>query len=300
MKKLSKLTALLLAFVLCLSTMSAFASEFNESEDSQTYVINEEEMIAQLQSMSDEELKEQGYSDDAINEIREFDYFEALSERAALDDETLLLYGYTEDEIEDLRAYVQSGGRLRKTIDPNTLTMTLSFSPLMSIGKQDTATINWEWQRVTLIQFVDSVAVAWKTTSGSPLYYVPSSGERMAVTYSKIDPSVSGANLRTEYSSWKVKDYQTIYVNFSLGASTGYFAYRGAGRFTMKTDSGTFNNFYIDVAYGHYYHLVSPSISINVLTGSVSVSFKNDTRIDDKHLRRVYNSNFRVVHNYDD
>lgn len=187
MKKLSKLTAILLVFALCLSTMSAFAGE---SENSQTYVINEEEIITQLQAMSDEELKEQGYSDDAINEIREFDYFEALSERAALDDETLLLYGYTEDEIEDLRAYVQSGGRLRKTIDPNT--------------------------------------------------------------------------------------------------------------FTMKTDSGTFNNFYIDVAYGHYYHLVTPSISINVLTGSVSVSFKNDTRIDDKHLRRVYNSNFRVVHNYDD
>lgn len=300
MKKLSKLTALLLAFVLCISTMSAFASELNELEQPQTYVISEEEMIAGLQSMSDEELKEQGYTDDAINEIREFDYFQALSERAALDDETLLLYGYTEEEIEDLRAYVESGGRLRKTIDPNTLTLTLTFSPLMVAGKQGTGILKWEWQRVTLIQYQDCIAVAWKTTNGSTLCYSPSNSNRMAVTYTKIDPSAMGAGTKTEYIDWKVNDYQSLYVKVALGASTNYFAYSGEGRFTMKTDSGTFSNFYIDAAYGHYYHLATPSISINVLTGSISVSFKNDTRIDDKHLKRVYNSKFKVVYNYDD
>lgn len=279
--------------------MSAFASELNELEQPQTYVISEEEMIAGLQSMSDEELKEQGYTDDAINEIREFDYFQALSERAALDDETLLLYGYTEEEIEDLRAYVESGGRLRKTIDPNTLTLTLTFSPLMVAGKQGTGTLKWEWQRVTLIKYVDCIAVAWKTTSGSTLYYSPSSSNRMAVTYTRISGTV-GAYTKTEYFDWKVTDYQSLSVNVPLGASSNYFAYSGVGQFTMKTDSGTFSNFYIDAAYGHYYLSITPSISIDAFTGKVSISFLGNSTVDDKHLRRVYNSTFKVVNNYDD
>lgn len=298
MKKLSKLTALLLAFVLCLSTMSAFASELNELEKPQTYVISEEEMIAQLQSMSDEELKEQGYSDDAINEIREFDYFEALSERAALDDETLLLYGYTEDEIEDLRAYVQSGGRLRKTISSNTLTLSLNFSSVAS-GKQGKGTVIWNWKRVALIKYLDCVAVAWKTTNGATLNYAPSSSNRMVTTWTKININASGDNTILLYDDWKVNSNESIYVRVGIG-SDDYFAYKGVGTFVLKSTSGTFKEFYIDVGYGHYYLLATPTISVNILSGGISISFKGTQTIDTRHLKRVYDAGFNQVLNYDD
>jgi len=297
MKKLNKFIAFFLAMALCLSATTAFANDSLTNENIQTYVINEEDMIEQLKSMTDEELKSYGYTDDEISDLRNFDYFEALTERAALDDETLILYGYSEDEIDELRAYVDSNGRLRKTISSNTLTLSLSFSNITE-GKQGVGTVKWNWKRVTLIKWTDCIAVAWKTTNGATINYAPSSSYRMTTTMTKIS-NVEGNNTIYFNNDWKVNSNESIYVNVGLG-SNDYFAFSGIGKFMIKSTSGTFKEFYIDVGYGHYYLYVTPSISINILSGSISISFKGKCQIDERHIKRVYNSKFAIVHNYDD
>lgn len=298
MKKLNSFISLLLSVVLCFSATTVLANNINENNDGQTYVIKEEDMISQLQAMTDEELKSYGYQDNEIKEIRDFNYFEALSERAAMDDKTLLLYGYTEDEILELRDYVASGGRLRKTISSNTLTLSLSFSNIVA-GKQGLGTVRWNWKRVALIKYTDCIAVAWKTTSGATLNYAPSSSYRMTTVWTKINVNASGAQTINLYDNWKVNSNESIYVRVGIG-SDDYFAYSGVGQFMMKATSGNFSEFYIDIGYGHYYLLVTPTISVNVLTGSISISFNGAGQKDERHLKRVYNSRFGVVYNYDD
>lgn len=298
MKKIQKSLAFLLALIICFLSTPALANDLEKNSTSKTYTISEESIIAELQAMSDTELYQMGYTKQDIEQLRNFDYFKALSERASLDNETLALYGYTPDEIQTLRDYVASGGRAKKTISPNTLTLSMSFSGITT-GKQATCKVVWTWKRVALAKFTDCVAVAWKTTNGATINYVKSSSNRMLVKWTKINLNAVGSNVLTFYKDWQVNSNESIYVKMGMGTSD-YFAFTGTGTFTLKATSGTFKEFYIDIGYGHYFILASPSISVNILTGSISISFKGAGTKDTRHLKRVYNASFKVVQNYDD
>ncbi len=298
MKKMQKYLAILSVLVICLSSTPALATNLEKNSASKTYTVSEEDIIAQLQTMSDAELYQIGYTSQDIKQLRNFDYFKALSERASLDNETLALYGYTPEEIQTLRDYVASGGRAKKTISPNTLTLSMSFSGITA-GKQATCKVVWTWKRVALAKCIDCFAVAWKTTNGATINYINSSSNQMVVNWTKINPNAIGKNTLTFNEKWQVKDNQSIYVKMGIGTND-YFAYTGTGTFKLGSTSGTFKEFYIDAAYGHYYILATPSISVNILTGSVDISFKGAGIKDTRHLKRVYNANFKVVQNYDD
>lgn len=291
---MKKIICTILALVLIsIIPAQAFANE-NEL-NCQTFVVNEEKIIEQLKKSSDEELHKMGYTTQQIEEIRKFDYFEALSARAKLDDETLTLYNYSPDEIQELREYVASGGRAKGKINSNSLKITLKFDNITK-GKQANGTISWEWTKTTLIQFIDCVAVAWKTTSGSTINYSKNTNNFVSLTLTKINPNVAGAQTTTATKQWSVKDNQSIYANIPIG-TYGYFAFKGSGKFTIKSTSGTFNEFYIDCAYAHYTISATPNISISDGKTNLSISFKGGLN-DDMHIKRIYNASFNIVEDY--
>lgn len=290
-----KLSKKILAFVLALILITVIPISVSaDEEDSQTFVVNEEQIIEELQNMSDEELIEIGYDNEQIEEIRNFDYFEALKQRAALDDETLLLYRYTPEEIEELRDYVASGGISRKTISSNTLTLGLSFKN-KTTGKKADGVITWQWKRAALVKFIDCVAVAWQTTNGNTINFVKNS-YKVTSTWTKVNPNSTEPNTKTSTSTWQTNNFQSIYARIPMGGSN-YFAYTGSGTFTMESTSGTFKEFYIDYGYGHYTVSATPNISLSSSGVGVSISFKGGIN-DEQHIKRVYNASFGIVQNY--
>lgn len=292
---MKKIICTVLAIILItIIPMSAFANE-NEP-NSQTFIVSEEEIIEKLKNTSDEELQKMGYTSKEIEEIRTFDYFEALSERAKLSDEILALYNYSPEEICELRNYVASGGKTKGKINSNSLTITLKFSNITN-GKQATGTVSWKWNKTTLIQLIDCVAVAWKTTSGATINYSKVDGNNVAVTLTKINPNVAGAATTTAKVEWNVNDNQSIYARVPIG-TYGYFAYTGTGKFIMKATSGTFNEFYIDCSYAHFTIKATPNISLSFSGIGVSISFIGGLN-DDMHIKRVYNASFGIVENYE-
>lgn len=68
-------------------------------------VENEADIYLKLQSMTDRELRESGYTEKEIAQLREFDLGKAIIERASLDDFTLRDMGYTQEDIDILRQY---------------------------------------------------------------------------------------------------------------------------------------------------------------------------------------------------
>lgn len=262
------------------------------------FEINENEYIADLQAQSDAQLSQMGYSELQIAEIREFDYFKALQERASLNDETLLMYGYTMDEIYNLRMFVASGGRLKKTISGSTLQISLTFSSV-SAGQSAKGKFSWKWSRVPLMKFMDSIGVAWNSTAGSGKYhYSVVSSNKVHFTYTKIDPSVYGDATVNATTDWNVGAYDSIYAKFTISMGSGYFAFSGYGEFLMKCTSGTVNEFYIDAAYGHYVITWNPNISVTLSGVNISLGFKGTA--DERHIKRLYNKSFSIVEKYDD
>lgn len=294
MKLLKKMfISAIVLLIVALTPVSVFAE--GNYIDSQTFVLREDVIIENLQRMSNDELRNLGYSDDQIIQLRDFDYYEALKKRAALDDETLHLYRYTDDEIEELREYVSDGKKLRKTISPNTLTISLSFKNKVT-GKQADGVISWNWQRAALVKFIDCVAVAWKTTNGATINYVPNSNNKVVAIWTKVNPNSTEPAQTTSSSTWQVNNNQSIFAKVAMGG-INYFAYSGKGIFTMKATSGTFSEFYIDYGYGHYTIAVTPGISVSPSGVGVSISFKGGTN-DNQHIKRVYNASFGIVIQY--
>lgn len=294
MKLLKKCFLYFLTFLqILIIPMSAFACV--EENVNQSFSISEEEIIHQLQSMSDTELLKVGYTTEQIEQIRSFDYFDELSKVSSLDDETLLLYRYTPDEITELRSYIASGGKSRKTISPNTLTISLYFKN-KTVGKQADVVVNWEWKRTALIKFIDCVAAAWNTTNGDTINYIPNDKNQVIVNWSKINPNSTEPDKKTATSSWQVNNNQSIYAHIPMG-NTNYFAFSGTGTFTIKSTSGTFKEFYMDYGYAHYSVSVKPSISLSKDGLGVSLGFKGGLS-DNRHIKRIYNASFGIVANY--
>lgn len=302
MKTTKKLLSFILAILmLCIPTTVAFAQTTDEAP--QVYVINEEEMMEELQSKTDDELSEIGYSTEDIQEIRDFDYFEELSKRAEFDDETLRLYGYTDDEISTLREYVNSDGRTRLTISPNTLTISLGFISRMN-GVRATFKLDWEWKRVPIQRNIDCVGAAWRVDKGDKMYFIPYNDEYMTVTYKKINPAAGGPNSASENFKWNGDDFYTkVPILTSFAGSKDYFSYSGTGRFTISVKNTTnerFETLSVAVAYGHYYKTVTIGISASLSATPFSISFTGNSTVDTRQIKRIYNRDFSIFQDYSD
>lgn len=297
---MKKTMSIILSIVLCFSLTSfAFAKENNGQDDALVFTINEEEQYQLLKAKTNEELSAEGFSTDEIEEIRNFDYFTALSERADLPDETLLLYGYTPHEIDELRQYVSAGPKSRKTI--SSTTMTLKLEPINKVArKKVTFRLSWNWSRVPFLKFVDCIGASWITSNGSgTFYYDPQSNNKVHLKYTKINPDAHGSSTDSsiEWPNSMVTNSQ-VASKFAISIGEDFFAFSGYGDFTLECTSGSVDKFYIDSGYGHSIVSISPGISVSVSGKSVSIGFKGGA--DEKHCKRVYNANnYTIVKNFD-
>lgn len=262
------------------------------------YQVSEINMYHNLKMKSDAELIQLGFSEAEILRLREFDLFDAMKERAMLDDETLHLYGYSENDIIELREYVASEGKLRKVISGSTLSLSLSFTA-RDAKRGATGVFTWKWSRVPFFTMIDSIGVAWQKDAGSGFFnYKKDNYNKVTYTYTKINPSAYGNATEKGTSNWRVVTNTAIDAKIPISIGKDYFAFSGEGKFRLESTSGDVTEFYIDAGYGHSIISLEPGISISPGGVKAGVSFKGGA--DERHIKRVYNGSFSVVHNYDD
>lgn len=294
---LKKLLSTFLIFNLCTFPIVQVSASALTS-DVEVYQVSEFDMYYDLKMKNDSELIQLGFSELEILQLREFDLFDAMEERSMLDDETLHLYGYSENDIIELREYVASGGRLRKVISGSTLSLSLSFTGQVA-KRSATGIFTWKWSRVPFFTMIDSIGVAWQKDAGSGFFNYKNDGyNKVTYTYTKINPNAYGNATEKGTSNWRVVTNTAIDAKIPISIGKDYFAFSGEGRFRLESTSGDITEFYIDAGYGHSIISFEPGISISPGGVKAGVSFKGGA--DERHIKRVYNGSFSVVHNYDD
>lgn len=128
-----------------------------------TYSINEYELIKKLKAESDDKLKEKGYSDNEIKEIRNFDFVEKIKERSKLSDEQLKNLKYTDEQIKIFRNFSGSEEEiiaLSATVNGSIMKDSYYYD---SVANRTYFTLgfSWYWSYCPFITLTDVIGVGW-------------------------------------------------------------------------------------------------------------------------------------------
>lgn len=169
MKKFKKILSLAMALTLCLSlAIPAFGVEAQDSEEEYTIVLNEYEMWINEQ-LNPLEIDTGNESD---NEYESFNYYEALYERAVMPEDNLKNLGYTEDQIAQLKEYAADPENSNIDFYATSSSVSLSFSAEKQTYTQYTdyyVYSTWTWSSMPLMSFTDAFAVAWQGVNKSAI-----------------------------------------------------------------------------------------------------------------------------------
>ncbi len=299
---------LALIFLLSAFSINSLAAENDTSIKETCIIINEWDEYKRLTSMTDDELQENGFTLEKIEEIRNFDYEGEIRKTAKLDDKTLLAYGYTDKEIIALREAASMEDipeNVIKSISTSTMTSVVRY---VSNGSRNEAGItmyyvnlkySWSWNRVPLVKFIDTVAIAYASNTGYDFSYCIQSGNSVRADFQPIYP---GYTTIPQAKSWQYSIDKTncIYANLGLqikdedGLMT-HFAYDGYGTFQL-TNRSNCARLRINACYGHTIVNIVPDFSVGISSISPIIDF--ELGIDEQHCVGEFYENFTIASNY--
>lgn len=285
--------------------VSAVSAESEKIAKSTT--INEWEQYNDIVSSTDADLKQKGYTEAEIAEIRSFDYEKEIRNRASLSDEMLYKYGYSDSEITELRNAAKLEDipvSVMKTISSATMTTTLRYLSNGSRveGGKTMYYVNmkfsWSWSRIPIFRLFDIVVVAFDSSTADKFSYCVQSSNQVhaklkELSTSKIIDRAYNWTLSTKY-------YNSIYVKFPIcnhdvNANVSHFVYNGYGTFQLTNRSNKARLF-VDACYGHTTTNIVPSFSISGTGPSLNVSLV--LGMDDQHCTGYFFENFTISKNY--
>ncbi|MCM1363624.1 MAG: hypothetical protein NC122_08670 [Faecalibacterium sp.] len=186
---MKKFISIVLAIFVLLSAATVNVAAIDK-ENEKTTVISEWDEYQKIVSMTDQELKDVGYSEQQIDQIRNFDYEKEIKARAKLDDETLKAYGYTKTEIDELRKVAKMNDipiDIMKTISNSTLTTKLNY---ISNGSRTEAgktmyyvnmKFSWKWNKIPYFKGTDMIVVAFSSSTANAFTYYISSANKVTI-----------------------------------------------------------------------------------------------------------------------
>lgn len=267
MKKqfIRRTTAILLSltFLFSLTLFSSAANQpkhdvsKNQKKLLSSTKIREYDMLKQLQSQSDDELKNKGLSESEIKEIKDFDFAKALKARATKNsDKELSSLGYSADEISVLRD--SNSTELQLAALSATLTLEVSeyghfYTSSLSEVYLETY---FEWDSFPVFYGSDIIATAW-----SDGMYCQVNNQVQYETYCSVNYYMPGN--RAYYNSYT---YNVIadtnngaHVKFPLNVGPAY-ALSGYMQ-TYITKQAAVQEIAVLSKYGHSTISVSPTVS---------------------------------------
>lgn len=273
-KKLSLITSV--ATVICLLTsqvllatpMSSTTPPQAPPQIQQTITLNEFNELKELQKKNPEELKSLGLSDVEINQVPNLvnEYKQKLKERASLSDQELKSLGYTEDQVKMLKAIQDKPITDAQAV---ALAATLSMDPYIAYYYYDSyanktflrATLAWEWSSKPIVQHYDLIAIAWSGGFIQDSSYDAQNSHRIHY--------ITSLGYSESYYAWSTTPGQGCSHTFQFADIAGWWAQSGYAT-ASSFANGRVPNVGIRMVYGHSAVNITPSISMN--GGSISIS----------------------------
>lgn len=308
-KKFLSLTLSIMVILLTfIPVVDVYAEDLKINNNDVNYTdYNEYSVYKSISEKTDKQLLSEGYTEDDIKYIRNFDYEKEIRLRASLPEETLKTYGYTESEIKELKLVAQMD-----TIPQATL-MSISRSTLGSsirVKKTGNLTENgkkvryvdlqytFKWKRAPVFIFTDLVVIAFNSNNSSAFSYKKVSGYNMKTSMTNL----AAGSTKTNTYSWvfDTKSQKAVSAKFPVGirdtnGKLTHMCWSGIGVIRL-TNPSTSSRLYIDACYGHTTINLTPSFSINISGVSAGVSLKKG--MDARHDCGLYYSNFKIDDSY--
>lgn len=318
---MKKFTSILLTLITLISVLSfssvsyAQNTDVLQSEGITTNSVNGEtiteyneyEMYKKIASKTDAQLKAEGYSDENIEYIRDFDFEEEIRLRASLPYETLKTYGYTDSEIKELKE-IKSTDTLAEIQKKSIARATLGSS--IRIHKKGTLTENgkkvnyvdlkymFKWKRIPMFLLSDIVVIAFNSGNSSQYAY------KKVSSYCMKAPLTVLSNNKTSNQniSWKIdtKSGKAVSAKFAIGLKnmdgTMYsMCWGGTGYLRLTNPKKA--RLYIDACYGHTTINIVPSFSVST-SGTASIGISLRKGMDARHDTGYYYDNFKIDNSY--
>ena len=171
MKKRSLSVMLALLILLAsICTVSAYETSSTSAQDNSSFVcktVSEYEVIANLARRSSNDLIDAGYSLQEIQNIKNYKelYVEHIGELNNLSTEVLKEHGYTNSQIYDIRNFTGAESQIARV--GATVTLQVNITSLKYDGNYTRGTViySWLWNGVPEFKMKDIVAFAWNDWS---------------------------------------------------------------------------------------------------------------------------------------
>lgn len=272
-----KVLSSLLVMVFALVTLSVPTAAVEQVDGVEKYegCTNEYEEIKRLQSKTVLELEELGYTRESAQDLVEFDYVEALMERAKEDRNQLLAYGYTEEQVSMLKNMAETGEVKESVLVATSAECDGWFECVEASSASISLEYVWEWSSMPLFTHRDGVALRWQgvNLAGGPLVLRRVTGSS---TYCEVDYYyiLSGeAEYTRSVTCTPEPDFSAVKAFFDMqtdkfDAETEAWAKGGRLGVTLeKTGTNAINFINVSGKYGH---------KIATVTTSIDFSFADD------------------------
>lgn len=237
--------------------------------------ITEYERFNALKEMDSKELEANGYSEKDIEEIRNFSYETALFERAQLSEEELHDLGYTDEAIKILKGY--DGSKLTAGSEVMSIipTCTSEIKFVTSSNKMIQYRYSWEWNVAPVFLGTDGVATCWQTITPEATY-VDGLSVGGLVTVKYVNGSAtSSVTLSPAAEDITCSTACKFPMTKTISGLDGYWAKSGELYNSVSIPSSSpYEISYIKVntVYGHAKATASISFSCSVSGPSISVA----------------------------
>lgn len=247
---------------------SSFASE-NENPNSE-YSISEYELVKQLESKSNSELKRMGYDNEDIDQIRNYDelFKENIEEIKGINEDVLKNdFEYTDEQIDIIQNFNGSESQMAKASASVSVKATKNSSSSTSKISRLNVKIRFVWSGIPATQFIDSFAMV-----NSENMFYDNKSTLFTCTY------VAGNGYQRTYRfSLRSNDAGTTGADVSFPVyknhGTKYYLKSGSANVPLHREHTSANKIIscgIGVAYGH---ALLPSTPISVSYKNLSISF---------------------------
>ncbi|MGE5370683.1 MAG: hypothetical protein ACM3QZ_01730 [Solirubrobacterales bacterium] len=271
MKK--KLSILILMSVLVLAMCAtAFGAQISDVDvqakpqlDKPAVQVNEYDAFIQMQAKSDEELRQNGLTDDQIAELRNFDYAAEIQKKAKMTDRKLKAMGYDSERISGIRSFNGSEAQVRAL--SATLSLSCSTSQYFYRSGKTYAVVNysWSWNQMPFFTMTDILGIVW-----NPSFYQTPNNSNDTQTISTYIGSSYVGTYRQSISCKAPGHGAGVEFPLLIDEWSNKWAKSATGKIYLAA-SGYVPEFGVRVSYGHTtINAGSPSISF---PAGLSISF---------------------------
>ena len=260
---MKKIVSLLLIFIFMIMTITSVGANDNINEGrvaGQTITCSELEGIEKLKNQSDQELINQGYTKNEIEEIRNLDPEKELLKRAQMDSNTLKNMGYSDKQIETFKKYRNKSNCITQediTILASKMTVNTShsgFTHSSANGTRAYVHFTWAWSSLPLFRLNDMVAFRWGKGFSSS-----TSASSLKVTYRNETTGLTDS--KTFYIAGKEPNVGCHFKFPVNKLEYGGDAISGRATVLLTEPDKNISTFEVVGAYGHTSINIAPSVS---------------------------------------